>query len=70
MQKKLKPEDKEKKEVYDEESAFEIIELAIDDINILTRAFQVINNICEELSVEKEAKEPTEDSETDEYIMH
>ena len=34
----------------DQDSAFEIIEMAIDDINVLTRAFDVINAICEELS--------------------
>lgn len=31
-----------------EEEAFEIIELAIDDINLLARAFDVINEVCQQ----------------------
>jgi hypothetical protein len=31
------------------EDAFEMIELAIDDIDLLTRAFEVINEACAEL---------------------
>lgn len=31
------------------EEIFEIIELAIDDIDLLTRAFEVIEQVCEEL---------------------
>lgn len=30
-----------------EDEAFEIIELAIDDINLLVRAFDVISEVCE-----------------------
>ena len=33
-----------------EKESFEIIELAIDDINTLTRAFEVISQVCEELN--------------------
>ncbi len=32
-----------------QEEIFEIIELAIDDLETLTRAFEVIGNVCEEL---------------------
>ena len=32
-----------------ESDAFEMIELAIDDLDLLTRAFEVINEACEEL---------------------
>ena len=31
------------------EEATEIIELAIEDIDVLTRAFEVINEVCEEM---------------------
>lgn len=31
-----------------ETEAFEIIELAIDDVDLLTRAFDVIKNVCDE----------------------
>lgn len=33
-----------------EEQVFEIIELAIDDLETLTRAFHVISDVCEELN--------------------
>lgn len=33
-----------------ETEAFEIIELAIDDIDVLTRAFDVIKNVCDEVN--------------------
>ncbi|MDC0359038.1 hypothetical protein OAO01_09500 [Oligoflexia bacterium] len=33
-----------------QEEAFEIIELASDDLNVLTRAFDVIAEVCEELN--------------------
>jgi hypothetical protein len=33
-----------------EAQAFEIIELAIDDVNLLTEAFDVINQVCKELN--------------------
>lgn len=45
------------KDNSEEEGAFEIIELAIDDIQVLTRAFNVINTICEELSADVEPSE-------------
>lgn len=67
MGKKHKSEIAKKSEINDEETAFEIIELAIDDINILTRAFQVINNICEELSVE-ECIDEGEDASPEAYL--
>ena len=75
MLKKPKSETKSAAEINDEESAFEIIELAIDDINVLTRAFQVINNICEELSVnpeevEEEADEIEELHGIPDHLMH
>lgn len=57
-------------EIHDEESAFEIIELAIDDINVLTRAFNVINTICEELTVDSEASDEVEAAELPEPMMH
>jgi hypothetical protein len=34
--------------VQDKESAFELIEMAIDDVELLTRAFDVITKACEE----------------------
>lgn len=34
----------------EESSALEIIELAIDDLETLTRAFNVIKDVCEELN--------------------
>lgn len=40
-----------------EESAFDIIELAIDDIETLTRAFTVINRICQELDAQEAEEE-------------
>jgi hypothetical protein len=33
-----------------EHEAFEIIEMAIDDLEVLTRAFNVISEVCEELN--------------------
>ena len=42
---------KEKKEMSckDQESAFEMIELAVDDLQTLTKAFNMINKVCQEL---------------------
>ncbi len=34
----------------EESSALEIIELAIDDLETLTRAFNVIKDVCDELN--------------------
>ena len=73
MLKKPKSENGHSAEINDEESAFEIIELAIDDINVLTRAFQVINNICEELSINPEDSDAAENEELHgipEHLMH
>lgn len=33
-----------------EQEVFEIIELAIDDLELLSRAFTMINDVCSELS--------------------
>lgn len=42
-----------------EDEAFEMIELAIDDLNLLTRAFEVISAACSELEdCEQEAATP------------
>ena len=60
MQKKPKSAATSENPIHDEDSAFEIIELAVDDINILTKAFQVINTICEELSVVESEPEDAE----------
>lgn len=53
---------KEPKAIHDEESAFEMIELAIDDMNVLTKAFNLISQVCEEekksLNSEYEVEEP------------
>lgn len=32
-----------------QEEVFEIIELAIDDLELLTKAFDLINDVCEDL---------------------
>lgn len=39
------------------EEAFEIIELAIEDIDVLTRAFTLIQDVCDELQDRKPAVE-------------
>ena len=52
--------------ITDEESAFEMIELACGEIDQLTRAFKVIDSVCQEL-----AAEVAEEVETDgKFIMH
>lgn len=40
-----------------EAEAFEIIELAIEDVDILTRAFTVIQDVCDELQDRKPVRE-------------
>ncbi len=57
-------------EVHDEESAFEIIELATEDIQVLTRAFQVINNICEELTADSGEDLDEDSGEVPEQMLH
>ncbi|MCB0335328.1 MAG: hypothetical protein KDD62_03460 [Bdellovibrionales bacterium] len=42
-----KPKNEEKK--VTEEDVFEILELAIDDIETLTAAFSLISDVCEDL---------------------
>jgi len=37
------------KPATNEDEVFEIIELAIDEIDLLTRAFKVIGEVCDEL---------------------
>lgn len=37
-----------KKELTNNEEAFELIELAIDDIELLSRAFELISDVCNE----------------------
>jgi hypothetical protein len=71
MQRKPKPDNRTAADINDEESAFEIIELAIDDINVLTRAFRVINTICEELSANPDEAPPSEELHgIPEHLMH
>ncbi len=49
------------------EEALEIIELASSDIEVLTRAFNLINEICEERNQQAEA---TEDKEPEEPLFY
>lgn len=44
-------------ELTDEDLAFEMIELASDDVDSLARAFNMINDLCKELS-EEIARQP------------
>jgi hypothetical protein len=44
--------DKELPELSDEELAFEMIEITCDDMDSLSRAFNMINDLCKELSEE------------------
>lgn len=37
-----------KQVVENEQDAFEMIELAIDDLNLLTRAFDLVSDLCQE----------------------
>lgn len=43
--------------IENQEDAFEIIELAIDDIELLTRAFDVIGDVCKELGGDRVSPE-------------
>lgn len=45
------------KKINDQESAFELIELAIDDIEVLTKAFHMVSKICEGLDRDAEDRE-------------
>ena len=40
---------KVEKEARDQEEAFEMIELATEDLEVLARAFHVIEEVCDEL---------------------
>lgn len=44
--------DKELPELSDEELAFEMIEITCEDMDSLSRAFNMINDLCKELSEE------------------
>ena len=48
-----------------EQEVFEIIELAIDDLELLSRAFTMINDVCTELSNPELA---LDDISTKEYV--
>ena len=37
------------KQIKSEQDAFEIIELAVNDLETLTRAFEMISDVCREL---------------------
>jgi len=50
---------KDSPELTDEELAFEMIELASDDVESLARAFNMINDLCKELSEEIARKSVT-----------
>jgi len=39
---------RKEKLITSEEDAFEIIELAINDVELLTRAFQLVEALCDE----------------------
>lgn len=43
------------------EQAFEMIELAIDDLQLLSRAFEVVKKVCEEVSLETCGREDCEE---------
>lgn len=43
-----------KSEVLTEQDAFEVIEMAIDDLDLLTRAFQVISEVCQQEEQEQD----------------
>ena len=45
------------KKNHDQESAFELIELAIDDIEVLTKAFHMVSKICEGLDDDAAARQ-------------
>jgi hypothetical protein len=44
--------DKDIPELTDEELAFEMIEITCDEMDSLTRAFTMINDLCKELAEE------------------
>lgn len=50
--------EKELPELTDEEVAFEMIEITSDDMSSLARAFDMINDLCRELS-EEIARQPS-----------
>jgi len=51
--------EKELPDLTDEEVAFEMIEITCDEMNSLARAFEMINELCQELSAEIARKPPT-----------
>ncbi len=59
-----------KDETLNEQDAFEMIEMAIDDLDLLTRAFEIVSEVCQQRDEAVDASCDGDTTELSSFMIH